>query len=56
MSSIWVYPGQGAQQVNMLHDLPEHRLVQHYEPYRVCRRRMASRISGKDRLIFVIKR
>lgn len=30
MSSIWVYPGQGAQQVNMLHDLPEHRLVQHY--------------------------
>ena len=30
MSSIWVYPGQGAQKVNMLHDLPEHRLVQHY--------------------------
>ena len=30
MSSIWVYPGQGAQKVNMLHDLPEHQLVQHY--------------------------
>lgn len=30
MSSIWVYPGQGAQKVNMLHDLPEHRLVQYY--------------------------
>jgi malonate decarboxylase epsilon subunit len=24
MSSIWVFPGQGAQQVNMLHKLPDH--------------------------------
>ena len=30
MSTMWVYPGQGAQKVNMLHDLPEHPLVQHY--------------------------
>ncbi|MGE8560408.1 MAG: malonate decarboxylase subunit epsilon [Acinetobacter sp.] len=30
MSTIWVYPGQGAQKVNMLHDLPEHQLVQYY--------------------------
>lgn len=30
MSSIWVYPGQGAQKVNMLHDLPQYPLVQHY--------------------------
>ena len=30
MSTMWVYPGQGAQKVNMLHDLPEHPLVRHY--------------------------
>lgn len=30
MSSIWVYPGQGAQKVNMLRDLPQTALVQHY--------------------------
>ncbi|WP_332604957.1 malonate decarboxylase subunit epsilon [Acinetobacter sp. ESBL14] len=30
MSSIWVYPGQGAQKVNMLHDLPQHSLVREY--------------------------
>ncbi|OTG94858.1 malonate decarboxylase subunit epsilon [Acinetobacter sp. ANC 3832] len=30
MSSIWVYPGQGAQKVNMLHDLPQTVLVQQY--------------------------
>ena len=30
MSSIWVYPGQGAQKVNMLHDLPQHPLVNQY--------------------------
>ncbi|OTG92673.1 malonate decarboxylase subunit epsilon [Acinetobacter sp. ANC 4654] len=30
MSSIWVYPGQGAQKVNMLRDLPQTTLVQHY--------------------------
>lgn len=30
MSSIWVYPGQGAQKINMLHDLPKHVLVNQY--------------------------
>lgn len=30
MSSIWVYPGQGAQKVNMLHDLPQTVLVRQY--------------------------
>ena len=30
MSTIWVFPGQGAQHPNMLHDLPQHHLVQHY--------------------------
>lgn len=30
MSSIWVYPGQGAQKVNMLHDLPQTVLVRKY--------------------------
>lgn len=30
MSSIWVYPGQGAQKINMLHDLPKHALVNQY--------------------------
>ncbi|RKG35802.1 malonate decarboxylase subunit epsilon [Acinetobacter guerrae] len=30
MSSIWVYPGQGAQKINMLHDLPKHQLVNQY--------------------------
>lgn len=30
MSSIWVYPGQGAQKINMLHDLPKHPLVDQY--------------------------
>lgn len=30
MSSIWVYPGQGAQKINMLHDLPKHPLVDRY--------------------------
>lgn len=30
MSSIWVYPGQGAQKINMLHDLPKHALVNRY--------------------------
>ena len=30
MSSIWVYPGQGAQKANMLHDLPQHPLVNQY--------------------------
>lgn len=30
MSSIWVYPGQGAQKVNMLRDLPQTALVQRY--------------------------
>ena len=30
MSSIWVYPGQGAQKVNMLNDLPKSPLVQSY--------------------------
>ncbi|MCH7383173.1 malonate decarboxylase subunit epsilon [Acinetobacter dispersus] len=30
MSSIWVYPGQGSQKVNMLHDLPQHSLVKEY--------------------------
>ncbi|MEX7542461.1 hypothetical protein AB0862_015275, partial [Acinetobacter baumannii] len=23
MASIWVYPGQGVQRSNMLHDLPQ---------------------------------
>jgi len=30
MSSIWVYPGQGAQKINMLHELPIHKLVKQY--------------------------
>lgn len=30
MSSIWVYPGQGAQKINMLHDLPKDALVNQY--------------------------
>lgn len=30
MSSIWVFPGQGAQKANMLHDLPQIPLVQEY--------------------------
>ena len=30
MSSIWVYPGQGAQKINMLHELPTHKLVKQY--------------------------
>ncbi|MDF2418439.1 malonate decarboxylase subunit epsilon [Acinetobacter beijerinckii] len=30
MSTIWVYPGQGAQKINMLHDLPKHALVNQY--------------------------
>ncbi len=30
MNSIWVYPGQGAQKINMLHELPIHILVKQY--------------------------
>ncbi|MBJ9984769.1 malonate decarboxylase subunit epsilon [Acinetobacter sp. S40] len=30
MSSIWVYPGQGAQRINMLHEFPKHHLVKQY--------------------------
>ena len=30
MNSIWVYPGQGAQKINMLHELPIHKLVKQY--------------------------
>lgn len=30
MSSIWVFPGQGAQKVNMLHDLPKTEVVRKY--------------------------
>ncbi|MHA3054308.1 malonate decarboxylase subunit epsilon [Acinetobacter sp. ANC 4633] len=30
MSSLWVYPGQGVQKPNMLHDLPQDDVVQHY--------------------------
>lgn len=30
MSSIWVYPGQGAQKINMLHEMPIHKLVKQY--------------------------
>lgn len=30
MNSIWVYPGQGAQRINMLHELPIHKLVKQY--------------------------
>ena len=28
MTAIWVYPGQGAQKVQMLHDLPQHPITQ----------------------------
>lgn len=30
MASIWVYPGQGVQRSNMLHDLPQTALVKEY--------------------------
>ena len=30
MASIWVYPGQGVQRSNMLHDLPQSALVKEY--------------------------
>lgn len=30
MASIWVYPGQGVQRCNMLHDLPQTALVKEY--------------------------
>ncbi len=30
MASIWVYPGQGVQRSNMLHDLPQNALVKEY--------------------------
>ncbi|WP_454666882.1 malonate decarboxylase subunit epsilon [Acinetobacter calcoaceticus] len=30
MASIWVYPGQGVQRCNMLHDLPQTALVNEY--------------------------
>jgi len=30
MASIWVYPGQGVQRCNMLHDLPQSALVKEY--------------------------
>jgi malonate decarboxylase epsilon subunit len=30
MASIWVYPGQGVQRSNMLHDLPQSTLVNEY--------------------------
>lgn len=30
MASIWVYPGQGVQRSNMLHDLPQTALVEEY--------------------------
>jgi malonate decarboxylase epsilon subunit len=30
MASIWVYPGQGVQRCNMLHDLPQSTLVNEY--------------------------
>ncbi|KAA8734862.1 malonate decarboxylase subunit epsilon [Acinetobacter qingfengensis] len=30
MSSIWVYPGQGAQKANMLHDLPQQAVVKYH--------------------------
>lgn len=30
MSTLWVYPGQGVQKPNMLHDLPQNDVTQHY--------------------------
>ncbi|MHA3114981.1 malonate decarboxylase subunit epsilon [Acinetobacter sp. ANC 4635] len=30
MSSLWVYPGQGVQKPNMLHELPQSEIVQSY--------------------------
>lgn len=30
MSTLWVYPGQGVQKPNMLHDLPQNDVTQRY--------------------------
>lgn len=30
MSTLWVYPGQGVQKPNMLHDLPQNDVTRHY--------------------------
>lgn len=44
MSSIWVFPGQGAQKPNMLHDLPQIKSVHQYLE-------RASDILGQDVLL-----